>query len=387
MLVPTMFSTTNAFATDIGSEGGMRYWTAEQLIKLNDELEAEKDSRCASDLACEREFYDELRMSDSVENNLLDMFNGFRILATRINPSTESVHLLYRDTDAMMRQFGETERQILNEFHLVWLDPSMPDPMSDFSYMNNGHPLFVDEIHENNLSDGVHLLLTKTVAKDGQNWISPNEEVEFATDSDVLSSNTTNKIYYAAKIGTWQTHNYFDYGECLNSPTYRPGMECRYVFYEDFTRGYLPFEVEVASPEAPIESTEETETSEPISKDSQAAETEIVTSQAAVTSETSTAPVISTSIIRVPEYIAVAQPSDTKDTQTNREDKEEAKLADSAESANALNNYNPDDYVEVPLAASNKSTEFPWWLLIFAFSGVAIVVFWFMLIRNKMSDD
>lgn len=357
--LPTLLGTADVFATDTGGEESMRYWMVEQMMELNDQVEYEKEQRCSGDKACERNFYNEIRMSDSPEYSALDMFNNFRIIVSRINPTTESLHLLYHDTDAMMRQFGEVERQVLNEFHLVWLDSYMPDPMSDFSYLNNGHPLFVDEIHENNLSNGVHLVMTKSVANNGQDWISPNQEVEFDIEPNVLISNTTNKLYYAAKIGIWQTHNYFDYSGCLNSPNYSSGMECRYVFYEDGTRGYLPFSVE--KPEV----TEGISTS---------------------TIEVPTTPVVATT--------NSASTEDTKTAKTSvksidRGISDTTKATDMTDVTNITDTTDRTDTtsVEVPLAADNEEEHiFPWWLIVFGFSGIFLVLWWFVPLRDQKKD-
>lgn len=42
------------------------------------------------------------------------------------------------------------------------------------------------------------------------------------------------------------------------------------------------------------------------------------------------------------------------------------------------------DYVEVPLAATNtEEKQFPWWIIVFAFSGIALMLWWFIPLKKR----
>lgn len=367
MLLLPGFIPIKAFATE---NNGMRYWTVEDLIKMNAEKEAEKDNLCHGDLTCENEFYENLRSLDSTENNVLEMFNSYRFIISRINPSEESVHILFHDTDEMERKFGNTTRDVLSELHLVWLDPSLPDPRTDFSWVENGHPAFVDQIHENNLDNTTHLLLTKSISKDGQDWIAPNKEVKFFTNSSELSSDSTGIIHYAGLIGTWQPYGAFEYGECLNSPDYHKGMECRYVFYENYERGYLPFEIKTSTPK-------ENETRTAKTSNTEASTTNTTTTETPTTIGTSVTTFSSPTTV-----IATKTPEDQKTEGIS------TSIIGVPENTSENHTKSPLNTVEVPLAAGpEEEPEFPWWLIIFGFSGIFLIIWWFLPVKRRSKED
>ena len=407
LLVPNLGVVASSIAA---SAEPMRYWTVEELIEMSKEVEAEKNNLCHGDSSCERDFYEARRMADSRENNILDMFESSRVLITRVNPTKESVHLLFHDYDTMDRYYGDGSLSTLDEFNLVWLDPSLPDPRTDFSWVSQGHPAFVDQIRNNALEESVHLLLTKNSVSDGPDWLAYNREVEFLTNGQELSSNTTGTLHYAGVVGTWQPYGAYEYGECLNSPDYRPGMECRYVYYENYTRAYLPFSVE---PEAVDEPTEEPApveepnpidgpisneepnpiedstpveepssidhsipSEEPSSVDSPASSKEtILVNRLADVNKIASETQNSTKAARVLTTSNISS-LDTSDTPDN------SNTTDAVVADNTSTNSHLENYTEAPLTASaNNSSEepqFPWWIIVFIFSGIALTLWWFV---------
>ena len=318
------------------TRNGKQYWTVEELIELSREKTLE-----------------ELYENDTPENMVTEMFNDFRIIVSRINPEKESVSVLYHNVDTTMQRFGEAEEEPLDEFHLVWLEPYFPDPRTDFTIGNR--PDFVNQIHSGVLGEETHFLMTRSIVNDGPDWITPNIEVDFDTYENELSSNYTGTLFYAGRIGRWETFNAFEYGSCLENPAYEPGMDCHYVFYQDGTRDYLPSTViendrKPQEPEQPQGLEVSAEPTEPISVQ------EAPTAESTPVSESK----ISTSALRVPE-----RPSATEKGTSSLDDK-----------------------VEVPLASKTSKMEkkapgFPWWLVVFILCGI-VIVFWWLVPAKKV---
>ena len=49
----------------------------------------------------------------------------------------------------------------------------------------------------------------------------------------------------------------------------------------------------------------------------------------------------------------------------------------------------PKEHVEVPLAAKNdeKEHEFPWWFIVFAFSGIFLILWWFIPTKKVQKNS
>lgn len=333
-----------------------RYWTVEELSKLSLEKEAEKNALCHGDSTCEREFFENLQMEDTIENNLLTMFEDHRVLISRINPSKETVHILYHDYDPALRRLGDVRQEPFYEFYLVWLDSYVMDPR--FSYSWAWYPPFVDQIRRGTLSEGTHLLIKKDSSLDGLDWITPNREMEFSTYGNELSADYTGVLHFAGVIDWWQPYEGFEYGECLESPDYQPGMECRYVFYEDYTTGYIPFKIEEKSTEEVVVATITATTTEPTISEA----------------STTTTEKVSTSITRVPESNAT----------TITEVMTEPILESTPEPAPQT----LASSVEVPLSYKpEKEHEFPWWFVVFIFSGIFLILWWFIPLPKRKKDE
>lgn len=330
----------------------MRYWTVEELSKISLEKEAEKNAICQGDPTCEREFFENLQMEDTVENNILTMFEDYRVIISRINPSKGTVHVLYHDYDPALRRLGDVRKEPFYQFYLVWLDSYIPDPR--FSYNWAWYPPFVDQIRRGTLSEGTHLLLSKDSAIDGEDWIIPNQEMEFTTYNNELTADYTGILHFAGVIDWWQPYEAFEYGECLESPDYQPGMECRYVFYEDYTTGYVPFKIKEKTTE----------------------DTPAVIEPVAPEATTTTTEGISTSTIRVPEIISEVSQNKASETPVNE-------VANTTEVKEDLK-----DSIEVPLAAGREDDhQFPWWLVVFIFSGIFLILWWFVPIEHEKDEE
>lgn len=49
----------------------------------------------------------------------------------------------------------------------------------------------------------------------------------------------------------------------------------------------------------------------------------------------------------------------------------------------SVSNNQPEDYVEVPVLKDKEEHNFPWWIIIFTFSGIALILWWFIPVRKK----
>ena len=84
--------------------------------------------------------------------------------------------------------------------------------------------------------------------------------------------------------------------------------------------------------------------------------------------------------VTITKYQTIKNPITTPATPDNHQ---EVNSNDSL-SGEGKNTENSDqNYVEVPVLGGNKEHTFPWWIIVFIFSGIALVLWWFVPVREK----
>ena len=353
----------SAFTVD----DGLVYWEINELLTLQAEVDAESTALCGDDGLCKEDYL--MRLADSRGGiyRALDDFKHWRFMMSSVNPTTGTLGLYYDDVDPMMRRMGIMNGQPLDRFQAFWVEP-------EYGYDTDVYPLsvYADEIANGTPRVGIHPILSKSTTKDGEGWLTPKTETEFAIDmgSD-LELNSGGSIYYYAGFADGNAMiGSINYRSCLESPDYQSDMLCRRVYSRNGF-AYLPFAVEVAV---------ETPDPDPIQPEPSSAQPTV---PAAPALEQSSTPTTSdaTTTREQPENRTALRSTTTPVTT-------EAVASDipASDSVASTTDLPASERVEVPVASSNShcaEIQFPWWLVILLIAGDALVLWWFLPNRRS----
>lgn len=346
ILILIFIGSSNAlpvFASTV--KDGVEYWSTSEMLELKKRIRAEEES-CNSDAACEinvREFYNE---------NFPDKYKAFTIAEAEFcnfgiaafNPAAETIKIVFNDKEECTAWGKDAVAGKLMELYVVWSEDGPNGEFCDIDYDGARiEPYYVTDINNNNLREGLHLITKQIDTVSGLTWLTPLEEIEISVAGSDLAANTSGRYYYSTfREPRFTAFGFRAYTDCLESPDYQEGMECRLMFGSDYSFSYMPFSV--GSP---------TETVTQVQK---------MASEVPEVAEPQT-PVISTSTIRVPDtpveatFTTISTPVEP----------------------------NPDTQIEVPLAAKNREEthEFPWWFIVFIFSGIFLILWWFIPLSKR----
>lgn len=230
-------------------DNGLKYWTIQDIIEYGEEAEAERTALCGSDTLCKEQYYYEHMDGgeDRTRYQLLDRFNSTRIWLTSINPTTGEAKFLYQGTDGWAVAMGyDVEPENLNELYLVWLEGDAIDNYYSNSWFDptRDHyvPDYVDEIMSGAPQSNTHEIFSYNINRDG--FINYPERTEISINipnNANLGANTDGTVYFSNMVGGLRTHGVHNYSGCINSPYYQEGMECRFIFTEDYMEQFVPF--------------------------------------------------------------------------------------------------------------------------------------------------
>lgn len=394
-LISTVFLTglvsPSAHATGT-LENGLQYWTIQDIIEYGIEAEAARNALCGDDTSCKEQYYYEHMDGgeDRTRYQLLDRFNSTRIWLTSINPSTGAAKFLYQGKDGWAVAMGhDVVSQNLNELYFVWLQGDAVDRYYSNSWFDPARehyvPDYVDEILSGELPPDTHEIFSYNIERDGYIAYPERTEIDFTISSNAnLGANTDGAVYFSNMVGGLRTHGVYNYSSCLSDPNYREGMECRFVFTEDYRQQFVPFAEDgiLATAEDQLMSETEPE-SEPSTEPAPDPELEPNPEPASdpdpepnqePTSDTE--PELNPEPASEPEPINnIASPTDDNlDDLENREDI--IVIADNNTATPHITTPNTGQ----PTATSeeNSAPVFPWWLTaILIINGIAIAwLFW-----------
>lgn len=335
------------------ASGSSEIWTIPQLIAMQKDMAAEMAELCAGDTFCEDELYFS-HLEAGGKYAALDGFSNMLILVTAINPVNSTIRVVFHDEDPVMRWLPEEDRRAtLDELYV-----------SKFS----NHPT-IDEAHDTMRSgdstDAHHPLFSGTTATNGAGWLTPNIEVELPITNAASLYDEPYLLHFAMEADTSNAIGAHDYSDCMTSPTYEEGMECRMVFDENGWFYFLPFwpgadlpatitdiEEGPTSTNDALEPTLDTITTEDPPTENTSAEEGYSTASSEETSFTET-PLGTTSNIDTPTTIAT-----TPDT---------------------------GDFTRLGFHA--KKTDLPWWIAGLIIANLALLIWWLLPIRQKSSKN
>ncbi|MBQ3433263.1 hypothetical protein IJG22_03150 [Candidatus Saccharibacteria bacterium] len=386
-------------------ENGTTWWSVEELLSFNQEVEAEKEAECGDNQDCRMEFgwsMIERGPKYSALNNLLEG----QFWVTSVNPAAETVKVLFFDDDMMLRHMGIEEKLEIEHLYLGWFDEWRGQI---YNYDHDGFT--------NGTVSGSHPLYDSTT--EGVDAIVPWQESELSVTGGGLIYNTTGKLDYAlyAKYNMFNAQGHFDYSSCLSAPDYQEGMECQMMISGDQWISYFPpreqiNEPEITNnePEAPFTEPEiiydepENPTIEP---EDPAIEPEDPITEPEISPVTPENPIMeSDNPLTEPESQPTTNPTETITVEPEgdinlaiNEPIQPLPSETSTSESTPFEETNPvltqiiitEDNSVVPKApetgksmkTSNHSIEMPWWFIILNILGALFIIWWFMPIRRK----
>ncbi len=207
---------------------GTTWWSVEELLEFNREVEEEKTTECGDNQDCKMEFdfsLIERGPKYSALNNLLEA----QFWITAINPIEETIKVLFFDEDMMLKRMGINEILQLESLHIDWLEPKEGQAFN----------------HNDRITEGVvenHLMYDGDASMNGDNWIPAWEEIDLSIAGSEIINNTHGIINYSifAKNNMFNAQGTFHYSSCLNAPDYQTGAECQLYFSGDQWASYFP---------------------------------------------------------------------------------------------------------------------------------------------------
>ena len=385
------------------------YWSFGEMVEFDAQITAESEVACGNDEMCKEMYIYEQREQSSIPEKYraLEYFRGVcRLIFPTINPATEFLGVYYRDRDDTMGMGPANIREI----YIAWVENSVPDPRYQ-AYWDGDDAItpYVADMRRGFMSPGVHELYHGTSAIFGENWFTPYSGIAIDASNSRLAENQNHLIHFTVlATNNGNMLGATDYSSCFDWGTYEEGMECRImysgtgwpVYFPAFPGGEIP-EVEVVPEPTPEEPTlEEPTIDEPIPDDP--IPDEPIIDEPAIeepipdnpTSEDST-PEISTSTIGV-LTTPVDKPLDisnlaasTKPISNTTASSDDTAITTTVATPDMTSATSPQESIEVPLAAGKeKAHEFPWWFIVFIFSGIALILWWFIPLpkRRKKSE-
>lgn len=217
------------------------YWTFEETWNLKTAIDDEVAAICGHDYGCELDY--RFGLLDQPEYRMMGaMMFPSMVYMTAVNPKKETITLFYNDAgDWSTRALTGDRHFSLQEFTTFWVE----DEDLNYSILNDARETryYADSILSDSAAEEITPLFYGSAERDGEDWFEPNKEIEISVAGSGLARNRAGFIHQigvsdSTFVGT------FNYSDCLRSPDYRDGMECKLMYAEDGGMWYLPFAVE-----------------------------------------------------------------------------------------------------------------------------------------------
>ena len=363
-------------AEELKSDPGLGeygFWSFAEILEFKKEIDAAAKEVCGGGARCEMEYLHEQFLAHPGDRrySLVEQLKstyGFYI--TTIDPERELITVYYNDEDYMEWQITDNKVHInLKDLYMAWVENGYADPRWEYVGFNDGvmdrfGPSYVADANQGFSREGTHLVFSHT-PMDGDprdSWLKNGEEITLNVSGSNLKNNISNQIHYAAfPYGAPELVDVVDYSQF--SSEYKPGMIYQLMYDKYSTYPYWVPQGE-AMPETPSEEKPDDTSSDYIQENT------------------------STNDMGVPEIktevVAISSDTTSEDAFVNTPEI----ASENSLEATSGTTISTSDTVEVPLAAGKKEEhQFPWWLVVFAFSGIFLILWWFVPIRRRKGQE
>ena len=217
-------------------EKGTTWWSVAEMLEFYQEVEVEKTTECGDDYNCRMEFDLNLRERGPKYSALANFVEG-QIWITSVNPSEETVKVLFFDEDMMLKHMGIEEKLTLKHLYIGWFEDWQGQ------IYNYDHKRFT-----NGSIEGLHAVYDSY--EDDISRITPWREVELSASGSELLNNTSGKLGIASYADMFNAQGMVDYSNCLNMEEYQEGVECKmYVSSDQWVSFFPPIQASLTAPE------------------------------------------------------------------------------------------------------------------------------------------
>lgn len=356
---------------------GAEYWSIDELLNLAFDYADELRYHCPR-LNYEEEFeyymcidnyywnkHTNQETGEWIEETKEEMaLNHFKyegsFLITSINPSRGIIRAVYHDLPWPLGGAVFDKKYDLDQFHFFWSEEE------DFYKVYNTP----NEFKNNVASPKDHIIFFGDALNNGENWFVANRELELPKINPIDTAKAQGYYFYAdatsqGEIGS-SISSMFDIDECVNSPNYSDGMECRLMYSAESGKTYLPFEADTKPYyKIPYRSLYVQENPTEQNIDEEGAEAELPSE---LTSEPTSNPEDPAPEVVGPELEELISELPTATT-SNIEENQTTPAA-------------PNTGVAIePIC--EKTIEFPWWITLLVAMGEMLVLWWFFPIRKN----
>ncbi|MBQ6375697.1 hypothetical protein IJJ37_02100 [Candidatus Saccharibacteria bacterium] len=235
MLLGSLAGTLSAFADEPEPAAEKDYWTVEELIPILEQYKAEEAALCEiGDDECFNQLY-ETWSSARPEYHAVDRFRYTAIMMPEINPTNGTMSLYYRQEADPRWGIAEEPDFTITQLYLAWLDPEVPNPVWDLSWMETSeYPPYVNEIRAGDFGANTHYILHGIFNEYDAGIFPPSTIATFGISDSQIENNTLHAIQYTAYFNEYGSFNYnyngeLNYGSCFWNG-YREGATCRLTF-------------------------------------------------------------------------------------------------------------------------------------------------------------
>lgn len=216
-------------SASIFAPNGEKVWTLEEVMAGATEIENVLAAECPDDISCQGRIYSEYTAANGLYNGV-QYFHNRSFLVTSINPSAETIKILFHTKKTTFGNFTPREDTI-TEARIVWTDEGSPDIVNTYGGMI-----------PDALPDWAHWVYNASRSTQGPDWFPSYTEFEVFVPEADLDLNTNGIMSYTFYSTYSNARGKVNYTNCLNSPYYEPGMECHLVFKDiNGTVDYVPY--------------------------------------------------------------------------------------------------------------------------------------------------
>jgi|GEM_PF-1563097 len=332
---------------------GIDYWTLDEV--------AEKGQKYSEDLKmCEknRECEEYLDLAYTLAGNEYSAGQGFMthyFIISAINPAEATIRVIFHDeaNRGMMMPGDNDEKDVMRNLHIYWWDGA-PERWI-FAFDN--------PVDEKNRQD-----IFTHISESEEEWLAPNKEIELKIPDFDFSHLKTSRIFFYAESKKGNAVGDRDATACMNAIDNLNGYECQAVFDRFGNIEYQPVKAKEKSSTESIEAPDKPKANH----DEENPTTEVISTSTMRVLETTT----EVAKVTTPEVATEGQAGAILEVATEGTTGTITEVAET-----------PKDTVEVPLVAGKKEDhEFPWWLVVFIFSGIFLILWWFVPIRRKKDE-
>lgn len=219
-------SVSNTSAIHLDEEGNT-WWTVEELLDFSETADLEEEALCGNDFNCREELYFSRFESEDKRYGLLNLLKENRFWITSINPTEETLEILYFDEDEMLKRWGIEEHQPLDFIFLAWFD-NINGQVGNYDPNLPIEPQF---------SDDLHLLYADSSEAFSTDGFPVNTPFELPIHNTNLNANNLGRIYLAVFGEDYNSKGYLDYSSCLDG--YTEGDTCKLMFSSGKGYSYL----------------------------------------------------------------------------------------------------------------------------------------------------